>query len=134
MKNITVFTQHGQITGYFTVPDSEVSKLVGDFWVEGISDPLTDYVADNVITKKPPQPTQYHTFDYVTRQWVPDSILAGVGVRSNRDRLLLASDWTQLPDAPLAAKAAWAVYRQELRDITDQPGYPFNIIWPTPPQ
>ena len=38
------------------------------------------------------------------------------GCRRHRDRLLVASDWTQLPDAPVD-KAAWAKYRQALRDF-----------------
>lgn len=55
-------------------------------------------------------------------------------VLAERSKKLVASDWTQLPDVPLATKAAWATYRQELRDITAQSGYPTEIIWPTPPQ
>lgn len=54
-------------------------------------------------------------------------------VRYKRDQGLLSSDWTQLPDVPLATKEAWAVYRQALRDITEQVD-PFNIVWPAPPQ
>ena len=52
--------------------------------------------------------------------------------RAKRDQLLQQSDWTQLPDVPLATKEAWAVYRQALRDITQQPD-PFNIAWPVAP-
>lgn len=50
---------------------------------------------------------------------------------AERNRLLVASDWTQLPDAPVDA-AAWATYRQALRDVTDQAN-PFAIIWPQGP-
>ena len=53
-------------------------------------------------------------------------------VRTERNQLLQASDWTQLPDVPLTTKEAWAAYRQALRDVTLQPD-PFNIVWPTPP-
>lgn len=52
-------------------------------------------------------------------------------IRAERHAKLIASDWTQLPDAPVDA-AAWASYRQELRDITSQPD-PFNIVWPAAP-
>jgi hypothetical protein len=52
--------------------------------------------------------------------------------RDKRNQLLAASDWTQLADAPIAA-AAWGVYRQALRDITSQPGFPGNIDWPLAP-
>lgn len=51
-----------------------------------------------------------------------------------RATLLMQSDWTQLPDVPLSTKEAWATYRQVLRDITDQPGFPENVVWPVPPQ
>ena len=54
--------------------------------------------------------------------------------KTKRNRLLYETDWTQMPDVTLANKAAWATYRQALRDITEQSGYPTNIIWPTPPQ
>ena len=50
-------------------------------------------------------------------------------VRSERDRLLAASDWTQVADAPVD-QAAWATYRQALRDIPQQAGFPFNVVWP----
>lgn len=54
---------------------------------------------------------------------------------AQRNVLLAESDWTQLADVPLPAeeKAAWAAYRQQLRDITAQPGFPNSIIWPVKP-
>ena len=52
-------------------------------------------------------------------------------VRNQRNAKLAACDWTQLPDAPVDT-AAWATYRQALRDITSQSD-PFNIVWPTAP-
>jgi hypothetical protein len=58
------------------------------------------------------------------------------GIEANtlrtRDFLLIQSDWTMLPDAP-TDKKAWKAYRQALRDITQQPGFPDNIVWPTKP-
>lgn len=46
---------------------------------------------------------------------VPDEYLVE-RMRNHRDRLLAASDWTQLPDAPVD-RDAWATYRQALRDF-----------------
>ena len=37
-------------------------------------------------------------------------------MRAARDRLLAASDWTQAADDPTGNQAAWAAYRQQLRD------------------
>lgn len=56
-------------------------------------------------------------------------------VLAKRSALLSASDWTQMPDSPLTAakKTAWATYRQALRDLTSQPGYPTTITWPVQP-
>jgi hypothetical protein len=56
-------------------------------------------------------------------------------LRIDRDHQLGTSDWTQMSDSPLSAeqKAAWAVYRQALRDITEQPGFPLDIQWPVAP-
>lgn len=52
--------------------------------------------------------------------------------RRRRNALLRACDFTQLPDAP-GDTAAWAAYRQALRDISDQAGFPAAIDWPVPP-
>lgn len=53
-------------------------------------------------------------------------------VRVERDRLLAASDWTQVADAPVDS-AAWATYRQTLRDIPQDFATPDEVVWPTPP-
>jgi hypothetical protein len=53
-------------------------------------------------------------------------------VRADRDRRLADSDWTQVADAPVD-KAAWATYRQELRDVPAQAGFPWDITWPVKP-
>jgi hypothetical protein len=53
-------------------------------------------------------------------------------VRQNRSMRLLQSDWTQLADAPVD-KEVWATYRQALRDITSQAGFPWVITWPVQP-
>jgi len=58
-------------------------------------------------------------------------------VRAERDRLLAESDWTQLADARAAmgeAKAAeWDAYRQALRDVPQQEGFPTDVAWPVKP-
>jgi hypothetical protein len=53
-------------------------------------------------------------------------------IRSQRDVKLASSDWTQVADAPVD-KAAWATYRQALRDVPAQTGFPWEVIWPTTP-
>lgn len=54
-------------------------------------------------------------------------------IRADRNRKLANCDWTQVADAPVD-KAAWATYRQGLRDVTAQAEFPWNIDWPTQPE
>ena len=57
-------------------------------------------------------------------------------VRATRDAKLAECDWTQVADALLDApvdKAVWATYRQSLRDITTQTGFPWTVEWPDAP-
>lgn len=53
-------------------------------------------------------------------------------VRTKRDSLLAESDWTQVADAPVD-QAAWATYRQALRNIPAQDGFPTSVQWPVEP-
>ena len=53
-------------------------------------------------------------------------------VCADRNKRLADCDWTQLSDAPVSA-APWASYRQALRDISDQSGFPWEIEWPEEP-
>jgi len=94
------------------------------------------YIKNDIPVEMPPKPDGYYLFDYVDKQWIPDLINASKDILNIRQQKLISSDWTQIPNGPLTTeqKQAWAVYRQELRDITSQSGYPFNVIWPTPPQ
>lgn len=52
--------------------------------------------------------------------------------REQRSAKLAESDWTQLTDAPINS-ALWAIYRQQLRDVPSQAGFPWEINWPTQP-
>lgn len=52
--------------------------------------------------------------------------------RRTRNAKLKASDWAMMPDAP-TDQDAWAAYRQSLRDVPQQVGFPMDILWPTPP-
>jgi hypothetical protein len=49
-----------------------------------------------------------------------------------RNAQLAASDWTQLPDAPVD-QAAWATYRQALRDLPAQGGLADAVEFPVAP-
>ena len=76
------------------------------------------------------------TQNYIVTNLSPDESAVKVEaqwtvIRAERNAKLVASDWTQVADAPVDA-TQWATYRQALRDITAQPD-PFNILWPEVP-
>ena len=51
-------------------------------------------------------------------------------VRAQRDELLAASDSMALADR---ITDEWRTYRQALRDVPAQAGFPTNVTWPTEP-
>jgi len=56
-------------------------------------------------------------------------------VRLDRAERLSQTDWTQVDDSPISnvVKSQWATYRQALRDIPTQTGFPWEVTWPTKP-
>jgi hypothetical protein len=54
-------------------------------------------------------------------------------LRTERNRRLASCDWTQVADAPVD-RAAWAAYRQALRDLPANTIDPRHVVWPSPPE
>lgn len=79
-----------------------------------------------VIKWKISELTQLERVAATAQQWT--------SIRTERNSKIAATDWTQVDDAPFTnvEKAAWATYRQALRDITTQAD-PFAIEWPQAP-
>ena len=61
---------------------------------------------------------------------------AWTAIRAQRNYLLTASDYTQLPDAPLVdeQKTAWIAYRQAIRDLPETTEDPDAVVWPERPE
>jgi hypothetical protein len=103
---------------------------------------LDYYYKDGTFKKYPDKPSEYHSWNPVLETWEePENYQqllfdeAASKVKQKRQQLLTATDWTDTVSAStrLGNYNTWQFYRQELRDITKQEGYPFNIIWPTQP-
>jgi hypothetical protein len=114
------------------------AKLLDGYIVQIIESNMDQIGFTKIDFEIPQSPGLEYKFNYSKREWEDCDIeqkiiIAQQRILSNRQELLLSSDWTQMPDVNLSTKTQWAVYRQQLRDITTQPGYPFNITWPTPP-
>lgn len=130
--SIVYYLPSGQITRLTTgmPPAPEGEELFFEY--DGQANLALSYVDGGAVVPMPPKPTGAYDFDYSAKQWVQNVDAAWEAVRAQRNRLLQESDWTQLPDVPIATKDARAEYRQALRDVTEQAD-PFNIVWPQPP-
>lgn len=54
-------------------------------------------------------------------------------VRGIRDQMLAQCDWTILTDSQVTNKTEWESYRQALRDLPQQSGFPDSVTWPSEP-
>jgi hypothetical protein len=101
-----------------------VEQIDGKWYTKYILGPVfIDTVVDGVTTT-----AAQHESAYKAQK---DAEQAN-SVRASRSEKLAKSDWTQVADAPVD-KTVWATYRQALRDITAQEGFPWIIIWPDAP-
>lgn len=116
------------------LPIAEVDDMRAIECPEGITP--TDYrydFASQSFIPIPERPNAYAYFDYAAGEWITNEEYAASDVRARRDALLEETDWTQLPDVPDATKSKWQAYREGLRDVTKQPGFPLEINWPEKP-
>ena len=113
---------------------------------------LNEFGVDPILNGPQAQPTRYQVayrdgVEEINGKWFTkfsvadmdaDAIAAvdakhAVLIRADRDTRLTDSDWTQVADAPVD-KAAWATYRQALRDVPSQVGFPWDVQWPSTPE
>lgn len=66
---------------------------------------------------------------------VPTPDIEWAAIRTRRDQLLRATDFTQLPDYPVTAAqlAQVTAYRKALRDIPEMAEHPADLVWPELP-
>lgn len=99
-----------------------------------VADVFTPYSAAEAALKQvaPPYAARWSN---LTMQWVDlrSDAVALEDLRRERNSRLSACDWTQVPDAPVN-QAAWAAYRQALRDLPGNTVDPRQPVWPEPPQ
>lgn len=140
MINYAFYTPTGQYTqtgvNMEEIQASDIPEGQGVYY--GQVSARTQYhdTETNLPADMPAQPGEYYKFDYTTRSWAVDAERAAVAVLAQRQQLLLDSDWTDTLSAQTRLGSAydeWQTYRQALRDITAQPGYPITIEWPTQP-
>ena len=120
----------------------------GPSWEQTTPEILEALGADVVLEGPQAQPTRYQVafrdgVEQIDGQWFTKYSVADMeqeakdaldaqqakNMRDQRNEKLKDCDWTQLADAPVD-QAAWSTYRQALRDITLQSGFPWEITWP----
>jgi hypothetical protein len=126
-------------------------ETTGASWNQTTDEVLEALGADVVFEGPQAQPTRYQTafrdgVEQVNGKWYTkysvadldaDAIVAkdaeqAKNMREQRNQKLKDSDWSQVADAPVD-KAVWAAYRQALRDVPSQAGFPWEVTWPTTP-
>ena len=112
----------GRFTGQGSNSDqANVIARDGEGLIEGHYDHDTQMVFEGAVVDIPAADLEQ---EQLAKAWADLTL--------NRNRLLQSSDWTQVPDAPVD-HAAWATYRQELRDLPENTEDPRNPVWPTRP-
>ena len=100
--------------------------------VEWVDPPQIDRNRQRMAEGKPKQVNGVWQMQWVVTP-IPDSEQA-VKVRADRNTKLAECDWTQGKDIPDAVSQPWAVYRQALRDVPEQAGFPWDVKWPEQPK
>lgn len=145
-------TQDGQVMfeGEFR---SYIKANGGPTWDQTTPEILQALNADVVLEGPQAQPTRYQTafrdgVEQINGQWFTKWSVADMGdeakaaadarqaeaVRQSRNQQLKDCDWTQGKDIPDAVSQPWAVYRQALRDVPSQAGFPWDVQWPAQPE
>lgn len=132
---ITDLKRDNPNTSFPSIIDEETAAGFYCFPVQPKTPPPSDYRVnlERVAVKQNSSWVEEWISSPATSQEIADRTAAkSVEVRELRNQCLAECDWTQLPDSPVDS-SAWATYRQELRDISAQAGFPWDIQWPEPP-
>jgi hypothetical protein len=148
MKNYIAYnTITGEILANVSTqsPDN-LSPYPFDFDYLEVIDPVDNskYYLDpqlQEIIAFPDKPDQYYTWNWTTKIWEDIRTTqqkynqAARQIQVQRTQLLNDSDWVVVKalEQGTTVPENWRVYRQQLRDITLQPGYPFTVTWPASP-
>lgn len=109
--------------------DEEID--INQYYVEG-----DNFYVEGHLIKIPEKPNSYSKFKYENKSWEIDENLLIILIGNQRLEKLTQSDWTDTVTAQtrLTNWQEWQDYRQALRDITKQAGYPLDVIWPEQPK
>jgi hypothetical protein len=109
----------------------------GVYPVASVDSPAFSYATQNLTEGNPVLVNSQWQQTWVITDATPEEVAQRAAqqaddTRSKRDKLLADTDWMALSDNTLTD--AWATYRQALRDITAQNGFPHSVVWPAKPE
>ena len=115
---------------YRVVSRNGVTQDANGNWVEAYTerDMFSDYTTEEGVTVTKAEQEQAYT--------ARKNEEAATAVRAERDKLLASCDWMAIKafEAGSTLSAEWATYRQALRDITGQEGFPLDVTYPDKPE
>ena len=121
------YSDDGEILGYALIGGSIPDEIPeGEHYLNwnGVTpEPTYNYIVSNgqvILKSEADQQTYQNT-------------IKSRGVRGERDKLLAETDWRDLPSYPGTNQDGWRTYRQALRDLPSQAGFPNNVTWPAKP-
>lgn len=133
--------QMGDYRSLFPQTSFPVSGPSSDFFAQNSALPVNSWKPHDAETQKLSPCTPYidggSVFTVEVLPLSAEDIAArneslAASVRQERNRRLAESDWTQTVDSQVD-KPAWQAYRQALRDVPTQTGFPTNVVWPESP-
>ena len=115
---------------YKVVSRNGVTQDANGNWVQAYveSDMFADYVDEDGVTVTKASQEEAYT--------ATKDAEATTDARATRDGLIASCDWMAIKafEGGTTVSAEWATYRQALRDVSAQEGFPNDITWPTQPE
>ena len=115
---------------YKVVSRNGVTQDANGNWVEAYveRDMFADYVDEDGVTVTKASQEEAYT--------ARKDAEAATAARAERDKLIASCDWMAIKafEGGTTVSTEWATYRQALRDVTDQAGFPNDITWPEKPE
>lgn len=145
MRHFVEFDKYGKVSRQcsMTHGDRYLEQFPNSLEIPNALEHLNWYKdAANNLIELPPQPEPFYTWNGYSWEDMRTDIEKNNyrhelinSIRSKRDELLTKSDGyvMKLRDFGEPVPAEWIVYRQALRDLPNQPGVPYDVIWPEKP-
>ena len=121
-------------------PKNPTDALLASYNVSPVTTterPVYDPITQNLSEGTPTLTAGVWTQVWVVTEATIDEVIQRTNdlaksTRAQRDEFLRETDWMALSDVTM--EPYWREYRQQLRDVTAQEGYPYSVIWPTKPE